>query len=55
MAVGPLNASSMAGGVIAVGVVKYKHDNVEVRVGYTKWPEWDSAGAGLAESWRAWA
>lgn len=55
MAASPLIASSMAGGVIAVGVVNYKHDNVEVRVGYAERPVLDSDAAGLAESWRAWA
>ncbi len=50
MAVGHLNASSMAGGVIAVGVVNYKHDYVEVRVGYAERPGLDSGDVGVTES-----
>lgn len=43
----------MAGGVIAVGLVKYKRDNVRVRACYTEGLMLDSGGIEVAESWRA--
>ncbi len=55
MAISHLNASPMAGGVIAVGVVKYKHGNVLVRACYAERFVLGSGGGGVTASWRAWA
>ena len=49
-----LSTLSMAGGVIAVGVLKYKHDNVRVRACHCERSRLDSPGIDVAESWRAW-
>ena len=45
----------MADGVIAVGVVKYKHGNIRVRVSYAEEPVLDSGGMEVTENWWAWA
>ena len=49
-----LSTLSMAGGVIAVGVLKYKHDNVRERACHCDRPGVNSSGIDVLESWRAW-